>query len=216
MSNRLRVEDCPAGTAPRYPGKQTRNNPNGTHLSKDQFADKVISDWVKHFEDKERYKKAPWSNKATYLLEYMKPLGIGYKAAKTKLLNIERMIAKEEEEEELTRSLSTHSKEMDIDTNEMAEYSDSCRVAKDFEIDKLLALSDREIFEDGLEIPDYLQNSRRYKKRQKEYYLGLEYEQFLDKYDSIPANIKGLVEFKQKHNQYAERFVDDNFAQSSS
>ena len=216
MSNLLRAEDCPSGTAQFYPGKKTRNNPTGTHLSKDEYADKVISDWVKHFEDKERYKSAPWSNKASYLLEYIKPLKIGYKAAKSKLLNVERKIAVEEEGEDLTRSLSTHSKEMDIDTNEITEYSDSHRVAKDFEIDKLMTLSDRELFEDGLEVPDYLQNSRRFKKRQKEYFLGLEYEKFLEKYDAIPPNIKGLVEFKQKHNLYAERFMDDNFAQSSS
>ena len=115
MPDIIRREDCPPGRALAYPGKKTRNNPDGTVLSKMEYVDKIITEWIKHFEDKERYKRTPWSTKSAYLVIYMTPIGIGYQATKKKLMEIERKLADETEEEELTRSLSTQSKEMDID-----------------------------------------------------------------------------------------------------
>ena len=54
MPDDIKSEDCPPGLAPYYPGKKTKNNPNGTDLSGSEFADKVITDWVKYFKDKDR------------------------------------------------------------------------------------------------------------------------------------------------------------------
>ena len=216
MSDEIRAEDCPPGTAPFYPGKKTRNNPAGTPLSRSEFADKVITDWVQHFEDKEKYKRTKWHNKSRYLVTYMKPLGVGYQTVKQKLLDIERKLAEEEKDEELTRSLSVQSTKMDIDIDVTSNPVQSNRVAKDFEIDKLLEMSDHKIFEDDIEIPEYLQNSRKFKKRQLEYFLGLEPTKFFEKYDQVPPNIQKMEEFKQKHKQLVEKFMEDNFAQSSS
>ena len=39
-------EDCPPAEAPFFPGQRTKNNKNGTTLSKIQFVNKVIEDWV--------------------------------------------------------------------------------------------------------------------------------------------------------------------------
>ena len=50
MSDHIRAKDCPPGKAPFYPGKKTRNNPTGSMLTRYEFADKVITDWVRHFE----------------------------------------------------------------------------------------------------------------------------------------------------------------------
>ena len=216
LSAKIRSEDCPSGFAPYYPGKKNRNNPNGTLLSRSEFADQVITDWVRHFTDKERYRRTAWAHKCKYLVQYLKPLGVDYKTAKTKLLDIEQKLANEEEEEVITRSLSTQSREMEIDCDNLRDYSLSTRVGKEFEVDKFLSLSDKELFDDETEIPEYLQNSDKFKKRQREYYLGLGYDKFIEKYDKAPPQIKRLNEFKQKHKQYAERYMEDNFSQSSS
>ena len=49
-------EDCPPGEAPFFPGQKTKNNKNGTTLSKIQFVNKVIEDWVRHFKDNKSMK----------------------------------------------------------------------------------------------------------------------------------------------------------------
>ena len=54
MAEHIRSEDCPPGSAPPYPGKKTKKNVEGVELSKSEFTDKIISDWVRHFEDKEK------------------------------------------------------------------------------------------------------------------------------------------------------------------
>ena len=47
----IRIEDCPPGNAPLYAGKKNRNNTGGSDLSKNDFIDKVIEDWILHFDN---------------------------------------------------------------------------------------------------------------------------------------------------------------------
>ena len=214
MPETIRSEDCPPGLAPCYPGKKSKNNPNGTDLSRSEFADKVITDWVKYFTDKESYKRTPWAHKSRYLLQYMKPLGVGYQTAKTKLLDIERKLAEVTEDEELTSSQSLHNPMMEIDTEKV--WSDMSRRVKDSEIDKWLNLSDKEIFEDKIEVREDVKNSYRYKAREKAYYLALSDTELFERYEAVSHYIRNLEEFKQRHRQFVENYMDDKFAQSSS
>ena len=217
MPDIIRREDCPPGRALAYPGKKTRNNPDGTVLSKMEYVDKIIPEWIKHFEDKERYKRTPWSTKSAYLVIYMTPIGIGYQATKKKLMEIERKLADETEEEELTRSLSTQSKEMDIDEKEVTESNEQSRVKTDFEIDKFLELlSDAEMFESKKDIPEYIKNTKKYKKREERYYLALEDARLLDIFDTIPPRIKNLEEFKPRQRHFVDQYIEEHFGQSSS
>ena len=214
MPETIRSEDCPPGLAPCYPGKKSKNNPNGTDLSRSEFADKVITDWVKYFTDKESYKRTPWALKSRYLLQYMRPLGVGYQTAKTKLLDIERKLAEVTEDEELTSSQSLHNPMMEIDTERV--WSDMSRRVKDIEIDKWLNLSDKEIFEDKIEVREDVKNSYRYKAREKAYYLALSDTELFERYEAVSHYIRNLEEFKQRHRQFVENYMDDKFAQSSS
>ena len=53
----IRIDDCPPGKAPVYPGKKNKNNKNGSDLSSSEWVDKVIGDWVTHFKDNEKYEE---------------------------------------------------------------------------------------------------------------------------------------------------------------
>ena len=207
----IRREDCPPGTAPLYPGKKSKDNPGGTKLSRSEFADRVITDWVKFFKDKDRYRSTPWSVKSTYLIIYMKPLGVGYQTAKTKLLDIERLIAEGE-------LLETKNEEMEIDYDEVKDFMWAAmnHYEKDKEVDKWLALSDDKLFDGELKCLESVKKTRRYIERAKIYYLGLSDTDLFKKYENISLCIKDMPEFKLRHKQFAEVYMEEHFQQSSS
>ena len=104
----IRIEDCPPGKAPHYPGKRNKNNTRGSDLSKSDFIDKVIEDWILYFDNKEKYEKTSWSNKTKYLVRYLEPLKVARSLAETKLIEIETRLATEAESNELKKQ-SRHS-----------------------------------------------------------------------------------------------------------
>ena len=53
----MRKEDCPSTVADPYPGKKSRNNPNGTILTKSEFIEKEVENWVEHFKNSDSYHK---------------------------------------------------------------------------------------------------------------------------------------------------------------
>ena len=168
-------------------------------MSRSEFADRVITDWVKFFEDKDRYRSTPWSVKSTYLIIYMKPLGVGYQTAKTKLLDIERLIAEGE-------LLETQNEEMEIDYDEVKDFmwAAMTRYEKDKEVDKWLALSDEKLFDGELKCLESVKKTRRYIERAKIYYLSLSDTDLFNKYENIALCIKDMPEFKLRHKQFAE------------
>ena len=110
-------EDCPPGEAPFFPGQKTKNNKNGTTLSKIQFVNKVIEDWVRHFKDNKKYENTLWGHKTMYLQRYLKPISVGIKEAQKRLIEIETKIACETEENELIQSQNILNAEMEIESN---------------------------------------------------------------------------------------------------
>ena len=163
MAEEIRSEDCLPGSALPYPGKKNKKNVNGVELSKSEYTAKVISDWVSHFEDSERYQNTRWSVKTRYLQRYLKPLGVGMQVAKAKLIEMERKLAEERDNIEIV------SEEMEVDVSPGPE---STRWAKDCFIKNCLELTDEELFVEAREIPDYVVNSTKYKKREKDFFLA--------------------------------------------
>ena len=51
----INKEDCPSEIAPRYPGVYQKNNPNGSVLSKEEFTECAVQEWVKHFNGSDKY-----------------------------------------------------------------------------------------------------------------------------------------------------------------
>ena len=206
-------EDCPQGKAPVYPGKKNKNNPNGSELSKNEFVGQVIEGWVRHFGDKEKYRNTSWSNKNLYLHQYLIPLGLARSAAKKLLIDVETKLAGEVEQNELTNSQNVLGGDMEIGQDKDIVRS---RWGKDQEVKQVLELSDQQLFEEGTEVPENVKYSDRYKRREKSYYLSLSDKDLIEKYNNISSYTLNSKEFKTRHNQIVEKYMDDNFAQASS
>ena len=218
MADHIRSDDCPPDKAPPYPGRKTKNNKDGVELTKNEFTDKVISDWVRHFEDKDRYQNTPWGVKTMYLMLHLKPLGVGMKVAKERLVEMERKLAEEGAENELISSQNNLNDVMEIDNQDTEEdtWSKMSRRAKDRGIDKILELNNEELFEGGLEIPENVKDSTRYKKREAAYFLAMSDVDLFDRYEKLSNYTKSSEEFKKRHALFVDKYMEDNFAQTSS
>ena len=207
MSEHIRSEDCPQGSAPPYPGKKTKKNVEGVEQSKSEYTDKIISDWVGHFVNKERYQNTPWSVKTRYLKRYLKPLGVGMQVAKEKLIAVERKAAEEMDTVEII------DEEMEIDVR---PGPDSTQRAKDSYIRDCLELTDHELFERARDLPDYVINSIRYKHREKDYFLAMPDDELFGRYEQVSVYTRSTSEFTERYREFVDKYMDDNFSQSSS
>ena len=214
----IRIEDCPPGKAPLYPGKWSRNNKGGSDLSKSDFIDKVIKDWVLYFDNKEKYDETPWYNKTKYLVRYMEPLKVGKSVAKTKLIEIETSLAVEAESDELTNSQNINCSDMEIDkeVNSDKSRTERSRWDKFKNVENTLELNDKELFGGNIEIPEEVRKSIRYKQREKAYYLDMPSKTLFENPQNISTYTQNTSEFKEKQRQYVEAYMADNFAESSS
>ena len=78
-------EDCPPQGAPPYPGKWSSQNPLGTTLSKSEYIDKQVEDWVKHFKNSQNYQNTVLSNKAKYLVRHLGKVNVNWRKVNTKV-----------------------------------------------------------------------------------------------------------------------------------
>ena len=81
--------DCPPNIASGYPGKWGRNNRSGSLLSRNEYTEKLVKDWIDHFEGSENYQNAMLSNKAVYLTKHLVALKVPYKVALKHLVELE-------------------------------------------------------------------------------------------------------------------------------
>ena len=70
----IRLEDGPIVKAPSYPGKTSRNNFKGSLLTKSEFISKAIGNWVRHFEDSDKYHNTGFGENISYLKRHLKYL----------------------------------------------------------------------------------------------------------------------------------------------
>ena len=72
----ITLEDCLPGCAPKYPGLWSKDNPNGSTLTSEEYTAKHVYDWVKHFGDSENYQNTYLSNKTRYLSWYLREIRV--------------------------------------------------------------------------------------------------------------------------------------------
>ena len=65
-------QDCPAVPAPQYPGIYSKDNPNGSLLTKQDFILSAVKAWVDHFKESEKYESTRLSMKVLYLMRHLK------------------------------------------------------------------------------------------------------------------------------------------------
>ena len=70
----IKIADCPKDLALRYPGSWSRNTPEGTLLSREDWLKQEIEKWINHFNGNDVYNQTSQSNKQRYLLSFLKPL----------------------------------------------------------------------------------------------------------------------------------------------
>ena len=216
----IRSEDCPDDTAPVYPGKKSRNKPNGSSLTKSEYILKAIDIWVKHFDDSDRYHNTAFGNKVTYLKLYLKNLHIGSSEIKEKLLAVENLLAEKTEDENLANSQNLLNNEMEVDMDDGSEPVNTdimlSRWEREQELEKLMQLSDEEIFGGGFQVSEHLKQSRKYKQREKSFFLSKTDQELFNIYNKLPTHIRNIDEFKERHTRFVEIYMEDNFSQSSS
>ena len=90
------------------------------------------------------------------------------------------------------------------------------RWARDREIDNILKLNDEELFEGGLEIHENVKDSTRYMKREAAYFLAMSDADLFDRYEKLSNYTKSSEELKKRHAQFVDKYMEDNFGQTSS
>ena len=102
MQEKINNQDCPEKAKP-YPGKISRNNPNGCVLSKEEYIKNVVLDWVRYLREncREKYEDATCSHKLKYLGHHLVKVKTGFKKGEIYdiLLDAERSLNRETEQE---------------------------------------------------------------------------------------------------------------------
>ena len=174
--------DCPTERAPPYPGVWTRKNPTGSLLSKSKYIESMVQQFVDHFGDSETFQNTSLSNKTKYLVLYLDHLKVKNKVAKKILADIEskqsktspnivgedeRMETEREDDEDQTVDTSTPDLLADMFSDGEEQEDGLSRVKIEIEIASILAKSDSELFEEGLNVPERVKRSKKYIDRKR-------------------------------------------------
>ena len=155
-----------------------------------------------------------------YLRLHLKPLKVELSEVKKKLLKVETKMARDKEEEILTDSQNLLGNDMEVDFEDPPIEIDNpvseSRWEKEHEVNKVLSLTDEELFEKGYEIKEFVKQTLKYKQREKDFFLAKSDEDLFEMYDKLSPYIKRLDEFKQRHQEYVEGYMEENFADISS
>ena len=225
----IRIDDCPQDLAKPYPGKQSRNNPSGSVLTKSELINCEVEKWVRHFDDSDLYHNTYFTDKVKYLQMYLKLLCVPYKEAKSKLLEVEARVAKDKEDENFASSQNLLGGDMDVDFGDFSDSENNgremennddgdeiSRWEKDKIVRRILSFSDKEIFEGHLEIENFVKETDKFKQRELEYYLAKQDDELFEIFEKLPMYIRRNKKFKQRYTHYVEGYMEDNFATSSS
>ena len=227
--------DCPPNIASGYPGKWSRNNRSGSQLSKSEYTEKLVKDWIDHFKSSDNYQNSPLSKKALYLTRHLVALKVTYKVALKLLVDLESKqssvvssdnVKAENSEDEVedmegTTDIDHRAPENNnvesVDMDEIDEIEDmfcedsdtkesAIRNDLEFEIETFLSKSNKELFEEGLEVPKHVQKSRRYIAREKEYtenfvdenMAGLSSQDILEQFSQNPPAVQESSAMKSR------------------
>lgn len=176
-----------------YPGKLK------TKLSREEYIDKEVEDWVGYFGDSQEYQNSLLSLKVKYLLRHLEMLIVNKRENKSKIAR--KLLVKAEvkmkgdlpehgdyinHEEDHALNVDSGPEDMEVDTvggnnyqndsdkdmfedEEEVEQERLSRRQRDAQIENILSKPDREIFEEKIELPEFLTQSRRFVLRKQKY-----------------------------------------------
>ena len=223
--------DCPAKTADPYPGKRTHKNPGGSLLTRNVHTEEQVQLWINHFKDSEKYQNETVSGKVMYLQPHLKAVNVSRKAALKLLVKLESKDNRQGEVEVERQLDNVREEEMDLDIEaenlnepndeniEMrgADYSsdedmfaddthDQRRSKYEFELARVLAKTDEELFEGGLQVSKRISKSRKYMERKtkftekyvEETFEGLSSQDILTTFSQNPLAVQESKAMKNK------------------
>ena len=231
-------DDCPTEIAEPYPGLVRKDLRSGIVLTRGEYLEKTVKEWVEHFGDSENFQTTSLAKKAVYLFPHLIALKVNYNGAKKLLVAFESKqpdteVAEINNVEPPNDGAASDEEIMDDDGEYVEDMEDneggggnmemdnpeededmfceddnneSKRSAIEFEIEKMLSKTNKEIFEEDLEVPDTVQKSRRFMKRKKEYtetyvtdnFVGLSSQEILVNFSQNPAAVQDSQAMKER------------------
>ena len=190
----IRKKDCPSKIADSYPGKYSKDKPNGSFLTKKQHIEQEVQKWIDHFGDSNEYQNESVANKVIYLEQHLKPLNVSRKNARKLLVQSEskntergkkkvpeRQSENDNVEEEMDYDNDVESPEVEnVEMIESEHNSDEDMFAEDdvenknikrnesnLELAAVLAKTDVELFEERFEVSAHVERSKKYIERKE-------------------------------------------------
>ena len=169
-SRPLCVSDNPPRLVARYPGKWGRNNLKGLAITKEEYLDQKTDDWLAHITAANpSYKVTKMSNKVRNLHHYLKAVINNRNASLQCRHLIERAEARASaaDKENNDPGAEARASDADKENNEVGAEFTPKRVRRDFQLQRLLAMPNKEMFADP-NIESFMQ-SRTVRERLEKY-----------------------------------------------
>ena len=194
--------DCPSKIADPYPGKWSKNNPAGSLLTRKEYVEKQVQDWIEHFKDSEQYQHELVTSKVRYFMQHLKVFNMTYKAVLKLLVELESRLKEtdaddisvgqmqdevmdedtevgdssqlggnehDQNENSVEMFDDENSSDVDMFGDEETSNGDHRRVETELELAKVLANTDAQLFEQGLDVSERVKRSKKYIERKRKY-----------------------------------------------
>ena len=210
FDNYITNDDVGLDPAPVYPGKWTRNNKGGVHISKCDYLENEAKKWVNKVADLPKYQTTSMCVKAELLAKHLKAMKVSFTHAKKLLISAESTIEPDsdnndeqiEQREEVEQNEQDEQSDMEVDEQSDDDLEIDNRHLKESEIDKALQQSDEDLFADEEEVSSTVKESFKYKERKKQYatkYIDQSSSQdLLTQFSQVPKVIQESDEFKSR------------------
>ena len=223
----LKKSDCNLPNPTCWPGKFNKNNKEGTLITKEDWIKSEAKLWINKMKEHEKYDVTYFSVKVVCLLGWLKK---GFPKLTTKetrniLYELEEETSNESEKDE-TPNEDAHQdriEPMDTETNfinrpgspdlfdsdddeQMEEVCDLTRKDKDFSIKQYVDKMSKTLIESEDSMPDFVKNSRIYKKKKNEFIEGY-IDQIFEASSSqdVALQLSQFPEFAKNHKYIHEK-----------
>ena len=218
----INAADCPEFQAAPYPGKFSRKKRGGTKLSRGEFKEQQVKEWVAHFGDDPKYDNTSLAHKVLYLVQHLAPLKVKNKEARAILVKVESEkelrpgegIVRGEGEEQVNEDQEEEDEEGDQEEEDEEGEGLDEEEAMDF-VEARESESDDEMTEDE----EMETEQERESRAVREFEIG----KYLDKTDQelfssdmvIPEFVERSVGYKLRKENFVNAYLEQEDFQDS-
>ena len=209
--------DCPEFQAASYPGKFSRNNKGGSKLSRAEYKEEQVREWVAHFDDNPKYDNTSLAHKVRYLIQHLALLKVKSKEARAILVKVESESEKEllpeeanvrDQGEEQVNEEEDDQEEEEEEDDQKEEQEEGGGLGEE-EVMDFVEAGERVSEDEMTEEEEMETHQERESRALREFEIG----KYLDKTDqelflSSDIVIPELVERSVGYNQRKENFIN--------